>query len=108
MLEYRQKDENAIFACSALKQEYREILTAGFAGSEMRFVYLHAPAALLKERIEARHHVFMNPELLESQLATLEIPADAWSTSVAGTPEDAVNEIIARLRETGSFGNEVH
>jgi gluconokinase len=107
MLDYRQRNENAIFACSALKQEYREILSAGFAGNEMRFVYLHAPAALLKERIKARHHVFMNPELLDSQLATLEIPADAWSASVAGTPNDAVDEIIARLRAAGLVGSEI-
>lgn len=108
MLEYRQKNENAIFACSALKEEYREILAANFASNEMRFVYLHAPAALLKERIKARHHIFMNPDLLDSQLATLEIPADAWSTSVAGTPADAVDEIIARLRETGLVRSEIH
>jgi len=108
MLEHSQKDENAIFACSALKQEYREILATGFASNEMRFVYLHAPAALLKERIKARHHVFMNPDLLDSQSATLEIPAGAWSTSVAGTPEDAADEIITRLREAGLVGSETH
>jgi gluconokinase len=101
MLEYRQKNENAIFACSALKQEYREVLAATFASNEMCFVYLHAPAAQLKKRMKARHHAFMNSDLLDSQLATLETPADAWSISVAGTPEDAVEEITARLREAG-------
>jgi gluconate kinase len=41
----------------------------------------------------------MNPDLLDSQLATLEVPSDAWSVSVAGSPEEAVAEILARLRE---------
>lgn len=101
MLHYRQQSENAIFACSALKQQYRELLTDGFARDEIRFVYLHAPALLIKQRMKARHHPYMNPDLLDSQLATLEIPSDAWSISVAGSPEKATNEILARLREAG-------
>jgi len=101
MLQYRLQSENAILACSALKQRYRELLATGFAKSEMRFVYLHAPAALIKERMKSRHHPFMNPDLLDSQLATLEAPSDAWSVSVAGTLEEAVEEIFERLRETG-------
>ena len=100
MVQYQQK-ENAIFACSALKEEYREVLASGFAAREMRFVYLHAPVAILEERMQARHHPYMNPALLQSQLATLEVPSDAWSVSVTGTPAEAVEEILARLREAG-------
>jgi gluconate kinase len=51
--------------------------------------------------MKSRHHPFMNPELLDSQLAELEVPRNAWSVSVAGTPEEAVEEILARLREAG-------
>lgn len=101
MLQYRQKADSAIVACSALKQEYREILAGGFAKNEMRFVYLHAPSGLIKERMKSRHHPYMNPNLLENQLATLEIPSDAWPVSVAGSPEEAATEILARLWETG-------
>lgn len=101
MVQYRQQAENAIFACSALKQKYRESLASGFATSEMQFVYLHAPTALIQERMKSRHHPYMNPDLLDSQLATLELPSHAWPVSVAGTPEEAVEEILGRLRETG-------
>ena len=101
MLQYRQKGESAILACSALKRQYRELLAGGFAKDEMRFVYLHAPSALIKERMKARHHPYMNPDLLDSQLATLEVPSDAWSVSVAGSPEEAVAKILAQLREAG-------
>jgi gluconokinase len=101
MLQYRQKGESAILACSALKQEYREVLANGFTENEMRFVYLHAPRDLIKDRMKSRHHPYMNPNLLESQLATLEIPSDAWSVRVTGSPEEAVREILARLREAG-------
>ena len=101
MLQYRQKGESVILACSALKQQYRELLAGGFAKIEMRFVYLHAPTALIKERMKARHHPYMNPDLLDSQLATLEVPSDAWPITVAGSPEESVEEILARLREAG-------
>jgi gluconokinase len=101
LLQYRQKGENVILACSALKQQYRELLGRGFAKTEMRFVYLHAPASLIKERIESRHHPYMNPDLLGSQLETLEVPSDAWPISVAGSPEEAIEQILARLREAG-------
>jgi gluconokinase len=98
MLEHRQTGENAILACSALTEQYREVLAGGFAENEMRFVYLHAPSALIKERMKARHHPYMNPDLLNSQLATLEVPSDAWSIAVTGSPEEAVEQILGRLR----------
>jgi gluconokinase len=97
MLEYRKKGEDAIVACSALKQQYRELLASGFAPGEICFVYLHAPTSLIKERIKSRHHPYMNPNLLNSQLADLEIPSNALSVSVAGTPDEAVATILAQL-----------
>ena len=99
MLQYRQNGENVILACSALKQRYRELLADGFGKSEMRFVYLHALTSLIKERMKSRHHPYMNPGLLDSQLATLEVPSDAWPVTVAGRPQEAVEEVLRRLRE---------
>jgi gluconokinase len=101
MAQYFQQGRSAIFACSALKRKYRERLIDGFGESEFRFVDLHAPAAVVQERIHARTHAYMNPDLLDSQMATLEKPSRAWPVSVAGTPEQSVNEILARLREAG-------
>ena len=106
MLQYREKGESVILACSALKQQYRELLARGFAKGEMRFVYLHAPASLIKQRMKSRHHPYMNPDLLDSQLATLEVPPNAWSVSVSGRPEEAVEQILARLREAGLRASE--
>ncbi|HEY6303859.1 MAG TPA: gluconokinase [Terriglobales bacterium] len=101
MLQYRQNGERAILACSALKRHYRKLLAGGFAKSEMCFVYLQGPTSLIKERMKSRHHPYMNPDLLDSQLETLEVPSDAWPITVAGSPEEAVEEILTRLREAG-------
>ncbi len=86
----------AVLACSALKASYRTILHGG--DKEVRFVYLAATPGLVQERLEARTGHFMNPDLLSSQIATLEVPRDACRVSAAGTPEEIVEEI---RREVG-------
>ncbi|HEY4843001.1 MAG TPA: gluconokinase, GntK/IdnK-type [Terriglobales bacterium] len=101
MMQYRQREQSAILACSALKEKYREVLARGFSKDEMVFVYLHASAALIKERVAERYHPFMSAALLDSQLAALEVPSDAWAVLVDGTPEEAVDDIVARLRKAG-------
>jgi len=101
MLQYKEKGESAVFACSALKQQYRALLAGGLARGDICFAYLHAPAAVIRQRMKSRHHPYMNPDLLDSQLAELEVPRDAWSVSVAGTPEEAVEEILTRMRGAG-------
>lgn len=93
--------KDALIACSALKQEYRDRLAAGFSEREVRFALLTAPADLIARRLHERSHQFMNPNLLGSQLATLETPSDAWQISVTGTPEQAAQQIESHLREMG-------
>ena len=89
-----------VVACSALKRSYRDIL--GRAGHDtVRFVYLKGDQALVAKRITARHGHFMPPALLESQFATLEEPAPdehPITVSIAGTPREIVNNILAALR----------
>jgi gluconokinase len=94
--------ENAVVACSALKQKYRDRLVAGFEADQFRFALLDLPRDLLRERIEKRHHPYMNPNLLDSQLATLEVPADVWRISVSGTAEEAVEQVGERLKNAGN------
>ena len=89
--------ENVVLACSALKQQYRSILAADLPPAEFRFVLLDAPPDLIAKRILERNHQYMNPGLLPSQLATLEVPSDVCRISVAGPPQEAVDEIIERL-----------
>lgn len=64
----------AVGACSALKRSYRDFLTEK-AGEPILFVHLAGDIETIRRRIEARRHEFMNPKLLDSQFATLEVPA---------------------------------
>ena len=88
--------ENAVLACSALKQSYREHLAQGI--SDFRTVYLHGSLAMIRERMESRKHRYMPAALLESQFAALEPPAGAIAIDVAATPEECVAAILTALR----------
>jgi gluconokinase len=89
------KEQSAVLACSALKQSYRRRLAEDV--KDFKVVYLHAGAELLRERIKARKHRYMPAALLDSQLATLEPPADAIAIDVAAPLEDSVAAIVERL-----------
>ena len=86
--------KNAVLACSALKQAYRESLQIG---PEVRVVYLRGTPPLLKQRLRARVGHFMTERMLESQLAALEEPDDAVVVDVDRSPAEIGAEIRARL-----------
>ena len=97
--------EGGVLACSALKEEYRTTLKAGMPEGAVRFVLLEASKELIAERLEGRHHEFMNPSLLDSQMATLEKPgADALDVVNDRTPEQVVMEILGDLGWAASTG----
>lgn len=96
MAETLAKGEGIVVSCSALKKVYRERLRQA-TGGELSFVYLSGSYELLKERMGARTGHFMPLSLLDSQLATLEVPTgepgvvtvDIGQT-VAGIVDDAM------------------
>ncbi len=89
--------KSGVLTCSALKESYRKVLTDGLPAGCWHFVLLEAPKQVLADRLEHRTGHFMNPALLDSQLATLEIPDDAVDVSVVGTPEQSVDQIVEKL-----------
>jgi gluconokinase len=86
--------KSGVLACSALKSKYRATLAAGMAKGTVSFVWLDAPLELLAERLAERHHEFMNPKLLESQLKTLEPPKNALRIVNDRAPEEIVSQIL--------------
>lgn len=65
------RTRRTVFACSALKRSYRDLLRDRIG--PLVLVYPHAPAEVILARMKARDH-FMPPSLLQSQLETLEEP----------------------------------
>jgi gluconokinase len=87
---------SVVLACSALKAAYRATLLAEMPAA--RLVYLRGGREQLAARLAARQGHYMDPGLLDSQLATLEEPTDAIVAEVAGTPE-AIVAAIGRALE---------
>ena len=92
--------ENAVLACSALKETYRGYLRVS---SDVKFVFLRGDYALVAKQLRCRGGHFMNPALLQSQFADLEEPqpAEAVLTIELGRPpHELVEEIKTKLRLT--------
>ena len=85
--------ESAVVTCSALKRSYRDLLRE--ATGRLRFVHVTADPEVLAQRITHRKGHFMPPQLLPSQLATLEPldPDEDGVTIVVDVPPD---EVLAR------------
>ncbi len=95
-----QSGEGGVLACSALKEKYRQTLERGIRTDAMTFVWLDPSKELLTERLAARRHSYMNPNLLDSQIATLEPPKDALRVENDGTPEQVVGQILQHVSLT--------
>jgi carbohydrate kinase (thermoresistant glucokinase family) len=87
--------ENAVLACSALKESYRQILAQGLA--DCRFVHLRGSIDLIRARLAERRHRYMPASLLESQFATLEPPRGAIEVDIGMSIPACVAAIEARL-----------
>jgi carbohydrate kinase (thermoresistant glucokinase family) len=89
---------SVVVACSALRRRYRDRLRA--LAPATLFVHLDARPEVLRSRAEARTGHFMPPELLDSQLATLEpLAADerGCRVDVGAAADVVVADAIAAL-----------
>jgi gluconokinase len=86
--------ENIVLACSALKQEYRNILGADL---DLTVVCLRGSATQLHRNLAARENHFAGESLVPSQLAALEEPVGAMIEDITPAPEVIVDDICARL-----------
>ena len=88
------RGENAILACSAIKEVYRRKLAGGDGAT--RFVYLKAEYDLIFARLRARPGHYFKESLLRSQFDALEEPGPGAALVVdAALPPE---EIVARIR----------
>jgi gluconokinase len=87
---------NAIIACSALKESYREFLQGD--NRSIVWIYLKGDRDLLYKRLQQRQNHFMKADLLASQLEVFEEPSNAFIVSIEQTPQAIVGQILDRLR----------
>jgi gluconokinase len=92
-------DRKVVLSCSALKRDYRARLIR--RADRIRLVYLRGDRSRIAGRVEARRGHFMPADLLDSQLATLEPPAEderPIAVTVDGSPGEIAERVVAELR----------
>ena len=86
------ENNGCVFACSALKEDYRDILSSTIA-DQCQFVFLQGSFDLILQRMQDRNH-FMPPDLLQSQFDTLEEPSDALTIDIQVSPDKIIEAIL--------------
>lgn len=96
----KNKNENGVIVCSALKKSYRQQICDG--NDNVIFIFLNGEFDLVFERMKNRKGHFMPTELLQSQFNTLEVPGDdevnVISVSIAGSVEEVVSRCVAAIQ----------
>ena len=82
-----------VVACSALKESYRQVLFAD-AFFPVLLVYLKGTRNTLHRRLLQRGKHFMPPDLLDSQMKTLEEPDSVLTLSIELSPEILCKRIV--------------
>lgn len=85
--------QSTVFAVSALKQAYRDVLTID--AERVRTIYLKGEPSLIRQRMQQRPDHFFKPDLLQTQFDALEEPVDALTFDIA-LPLDV---LVQRIRQ---------
>lgn len=88
------RGKNVVLACSALREEYRQILMAGVDG---KLIYLRGSQELITSRLRQRAHHFAGVAILDDQFAVLEEPRNAVVVDIQTSPEQIVEEILRKI-----------
>lgn len=90
--EHLERGDSLIFACSALKESYRNLLSLGNDG--VKFIYLEGSYDLILKRMQDRENHYMKADMLKSQFKALEEPQNALTVNIDAEPEAITAQII--------------
>jgi gluconokinase len=85
------RNESAVFSCSALRAHYRSYLRAG-NHPDVRLVHLQGEEPLIHRRIQTRKEPFF-----QSQFEIMDEPEDAFVVSAQLAPSEIVRRVIDRF-----------
>ena len=92
----RQKTQNLVVTCSALKEKYRSILNV----KNYYLVYLKINKETARKRINDRRDHFMPDSLVESQFSILEEPKKAITLDQSLNPDEMVNQLMLIFKDS--------
>ena len=92
----RQKTQNLVVTCSALKEKYRSILNV----KNYYLVYLKINKETARKRINNRRDHFMPDSLVDSQFSILEEPKKAITLDQSLNPDEMVNQLMLIFKDS--------
>jgi len=94
-----------VLTCSALKRKYRDVIRIAAYNDKkvmVHFVYLWAQQETILERVRGRKGHYMKEDMVKSQFATLEEPAedekDCLTIDVRGSPAEVQEAAIQAVK----------
>ena len=106
-IEPAEQHSGSVIACSALKRAYRDRIRQW--APDVKFIFLDGDRELIHLRMTSRIGHFMQSDLLDSQLRTLERPSadekDVWRLSIAQPINALVSQAIQLLLAKGHTAN---
>ena len=90
------KNEGAVIACSALKENYRKILESENE-KIVKWIFLDGSYSLIAKRMESRKNHFFKPSMLKSQFQALEKPNKGISIDIDNSIPNVITEIKSKL-----------
>lgn len=98
---FARKNPGHVIACSALKKLYRSVLSEHLSSGAL-FILLNLERDVLQKRIGSRLGHFIPSTLLDSQLATLEMPRNDEPNVIIidadHDEESVINSIISQIQ----------
>lgn len=94
IVDHKDRNENGVLACSALKNAYRSILSAD---ADVAVVYLKADPDVIRARLGSRRGHYMSQRLIESQFLDLQEPEACIILDAALPAEQIVSVIFSQL-----------
>lgn len=93
----REHGERVVLACSALKKNYREAISAALP--QTHWIFLDGSFELIAVRMRERPNHYMPESLLRSQFDAMERPDDACTISIELSPDHQIEAAMFALRD---------
>jgi gluconokinase len=91
-----EKQKSGVMACSALKEQYRQIIT-GDRADKIIWIYLRGDYNTIYQRLQLRKNHFLKADLLRSQFAILEEPKNALTIDISVEPNVMIEAILKKI-----------
>jgi 6-phosphogluconate dehydrogenase len=97
LIQEKLPSSSLIIGCSALKEKYRDLLSAGIDLSSILWVHLQGNYDLIYRRMKERAGHFMTADMLQSQFEAYESPAQGLLVDVGQELNEITDQIISKL-----------